>query len=830
MNNVTDLGVKFWSILLGNHLKEVTMSAKAKTYFFLILFSIITLPGPIAADTSYQFDFLGFIKTAYDSYNKIKNFMEPDPNLADLINQAKAEILEEINLVRAEEQIGNVNALIDEYTIYLNNPPTEQTMEAWIRDAINVVNQFELIIQNKSPRIAYLSAKSYNMLIPLMALMMQREGIRTEDILPLFEDVITTNKALLGQYCWNETPNTPLYWDKVYGDGTFVGKLLKCYHTNVIDWAEYLNIYDIVWSANEELRKNTIERYEDIWFYISNEKGPVTHPISPGNNKYLYAHSRPHRTYAKVSVADLQPGDSDFLWKLEFQTAHLVKIVHWSGKVLAIAPDNKNLILTPAPALDQEIWSFNTWYSDRPAISANIEGEPYLTATSDSIYMWQRGVVPSAAQRWVIQFAERRNISIGSTAFPCPADYDGDGKADLGMKINDGRWLIDYADNGFGSWDQYISSLTDVNKYAQPAPADFDGDRKADICVKNDLTATWNIDYAANGFGSWDYTRGIGATNSLYDFHALPADYDGDGKADIALFKNYGGWSIDYSSDGFNGWNTYPHSWQAYFPNQDIYPAAADYDGDGKVDVGIKQDNATWLIDYAQNDFSWTNDWDWSNAAIFYGDQTVYPVPGYYNNDRYADIGIWSEDGRWMFWDVSSGTPNLIHFTPVPAVGGGKHFFPIPADYDGDGITDLSVIREDGTWFIDYSKNGFSQNLTWDWSSTLSMPTAVTNHGSGMKNASAPLRGFRLSNYPNPFNSSTMIHFSLSKPDHVTIRIYNIMGAEIATLVNETKGIGEYGITWDGRDKFGRMMPSGIYVYEMLTQNTVEINKMLLIK
>ena len=802
------------------------MSAKIKTYLFLILFTIITLPGATAADTS-QFDFLSFIKSAYDAYNKVKNFLNPDPTLADLITQAKNEIINEINEVRVEEQIGDVNALIDEYTIYLNNPPSQQTIEAWIRDAINVVNQFELIIQNKNPHLAYLSAKAYNMLIPLLALMLQREGIHTEDILPLFEDMITTNKTLIGEYCWDDLPNAPIYWDQIHSDGTYDGKLLKYYHDGEIDWAEYLNTYDIVWTANEEVRKYIIDRYADVWFYISNETGLDNHPISPEDNKYLCAHSRPFRTYTKVSVAELQPGDSDFLWKLEFLTAHLVKIVHWSGKVLAVTPDKKNVILTPAPASDNEIWTFNTWYHDRPGISPNIDSELFLTATSDSIYIQQHGYVINPSQRWIIQFAARKGISIGSSAFPCPADYDGDGKADLGMKTNDVRWLIDYADNGFGNWDQYITSLTDVTKYAQPAPADFDGDGKADICVKNDLTASWNIDYAANGFGNWDYKRSI---SNLYEFHALPADYDGDGKADIALFRNTGGWSIDYSSDGFNGWNTYPHSWQAYYLNQDTYPAPADYDGDGKADVSIKQDNAGWFIDFAQNDFVWTNEWDWTNSSFFYGDETIFPVPGYYNSDHIADIGIRANDGRWMMWNIASGTPELIHFTGTPAAGGGKNALPVPADYDGDGITDISVIQEDGTWFIDYSKNGFSQNLTWDWSSKLSMPTGVASPGSGMKNASIPIRGFRLENYPNPFNSSTTIRYAVPRPEHVIVKIYNIKGEEITTLINEQRNAGDYQILWDGKDQLGKSMPTGIYICQIRSQSATENARMLLIR
>ena len=805
------------------------MKSKKKVYFLLILF-ILGLPSATASSPNLQFDFISFIKNAYNAYNRIKNFLEPEPGLADLITQAKNEIINEINEVRVEEQIGNVNALIDEYTIYLNNPPSQPTIEAWIRDAINVVNQFELIIQNKSPRLAYLSAKAYNMLIPLMALMMQRQNIRVEDILPLFRDMINTNRVLIGNYCWDELPNAPLYWDRIYSDSGYVGKLLKCYHDGTIGWPEYLTTYDIIWTANEEVRKYLIDHYQDVWYYISNETGVVTHPISPADNKYLCANVLPYRTQTPIAIADLQPGDTDFFWKLEFQTAHLVKIVHWSGKALALTPDKHGIVLTTALASQATIWSFNALYHDRPGLVPNSDSYLCLTAFADSVYVAPIGYKFSPSQRWIVQFADRKAFGIGTTVFPCPADYDGDGKADISLKTNDGRWLIDFADNGFGSWDQVITGLANLDNHAQPAPADYDGDGIADICIKQDATGSWNIDFASNGFGSWDFTRKIGSPNAVRNYYAVPADFDGDGKADIALFSSSGGWSIDYSSNGFTGWDTYPHGWQVYYPNQDIYPAAADYDGDGKADVSIKQDNAGWFIDFASNNFVWTNEWDWSGASNYYGDETVLPVPGYYNQDNVADIAVRADNGQWMMWDIASGTPNLIHFTGIPDKGAGKHAIPVPADYDGDGLTDISVLTEDGQWLIDYSKNGFQINENWDWSSTISFETAVATPHSSQESPISSISDYQLANYPNPFNAETTISFRLPKAAEVSIKIYNICGHEIKSIFNRKLPGGYHKLTWDGSDNFGTIVPGGIYLIYFSTQGFRKSIKCLLLK
>lgn len=806
-----------------------------KIFSILVLAGLLLLNNASLGKPDTQFDFLSFIKSAFDAYNKIKNFLEPDPNFADLILQAMQEILDEINLVRAEEQIANVEALIEEYAIYLNNPPSQQTIEAWIRDAINVVNQFEIIIESpdKSARIAYLCARSYNMLIPLMTLMMQRHGIRTADILPLFEDAITTNQALLGQYCWDELPNAPIYRDRK-------GKLSGCLYDGIIDSTEYETIYDIVWTANEEMRKNTIDRYDEMWFYISNERGFVGDPISPDDNKYLCAHSRPNRTDVEVTVADLREGDSDFLWRLEFQTAFLAKIRHWSGKYLAQALYNEpntwymDVIISPRPEWRNEYWKFSTFYADRPSIINNVIPphwhRPTLDAdTQGNVCLDEMGRLPGEGQRWIILFATRQATGIGSFAFPCPADYDGDNKADLGMKINDGRWLIDFARNGFGNWDREITTLIlpSIDQYAQPAAADYDGDGQADIAIKHDVRGVWYIDFAANGYGSWDWSRQISGFSNCYAYHAVPADYDGDGKADIALFQNTGAWSIDFSGDTFNGWDSYPHSWEVYYPSANLYPAPADYDGDGKADVSVKSDDGKWLIDFSHNGFVWTNEWDYISSSVNYGNVTAYPLPGHYSWDQFADIGVRTDDGQWKIEMTHGGIPiGGIDWTSQP-IFGGKNSFPIPADYDGDGMTDLSVIEENGTWLIDYSGNGYGSI---DWSSALSFPTAISSPEPAADPSSREISYRLLSNYPNPFNGATQIHYSVRQSDDITIKIYNLLGAEVATLVDEHKAVGEYTVTWDGRDRQGIELPSGIYLCKMHHRSLIQGLKILLVK
>ncbi len=70
-------------------------------------------------------------------------------------------------------------------------------------------------------------------------------------------------------------------------------------------------------------------------------------------------------------------------------------------------------------------------------------------------------------------------------------------------------------------------------------------------------------------------------------------------------------------------------------------------------------------------------------------------------------------------------------------------------------------------------------------------------------------------NYPNPFNPETRIAYELSEAAAVTITIYNLVGQQITTLVNEPKGAGFFSVVWDGRDATGAQVGSGVYIYRL---------------
>jgi hypothetical protein len=85
-------------------------------------------------------------------------------------------------------------------------------------------------------------------------------------------------------------------------------------------------------------------------------------------------------------------------------------------------------------------------------------------------------------------------------------------------------------------------------------------------------------------------------------------------------------------------------------------------------------------------------------------------------------------------------------------------------------------------------------------------------------------------NYPNPFNPETEIRFALPHASPVVLKIFNILGAEIRTLVDEQREVGYHNVRWDGRDKNGKLVASGVYLYQLQVGSFSQVKKMSLLR
>jgi len=157
-----------------------------------------------------------------------------------------------------------------------------------------------------------------------------------------------------------------------------------------------------------------------------------------------------------------------------------------------------------------------------------------------------------------------------------------------------------------------------------------------------------------------------------------------------------------------------------------------------------------------------------------------------------------------------------------------------------DGVAHTSTA--DGTWDSGSLANGetfeytFNSSGTFNYicsihpvmtgSVTVQQPTDIENEGK-----SQMPDDFNLGrNYPNPFNPSTNISFSLARRAAVTLEVYSILGMKIKTLADREFPAGNHTLVWDGTDRDGRQASSGIYFYSMEADEFRATEKMVLLK
>ncbi len=99
---------------------------------------------------------------------------------------------------------------------------------------------------------------------------------------------------------------------------------------------------------------------------------------------------------------------------------------------------------------------------------------------------------------------------------------------------------------------------------------------------------------------------------------------------------------------------------------------------------------------------------------------------------------------------------------------------------------------------------------------TITIETIVATSGRAPRPA-----GFRLyPNYPNPFNPTSTIRYALPEAARVTLAIYDVMGREVARLVDGNLEAGTHSVEWNGQDRAGRVLPSGVYIVRLLATPT----------
>jgi flagellar hook assembly protein FlgD len=85
-------------------------------------------------------------------------------------------------------------------------------------------------------------------------------------------------------------------------------------------------------------------------------------------------------------------------------------------------------------------------------------------------------------------------------------------------------------------------------------------------------------------------------------------------------------------------------------------------------------------------------------------------------------------------------------------------------------------------------------------------------------------------NYPNPFNPTTTIQYYLPQASEVTVRIFDVYGNLVKTLVNGRQSAGQKSAIWNGHNDIGQKVSSGVYFYSLITEEFLQSKKMMLLK
>jgi hypothetical protein len=121
----------------------------------------------------------------------------------------------------------------------------------------------------------------------------------------------------------------------------------------------------------------------------------------------------------------------------------------------------------------------------------------------------------------------------------------------------------------------------------------------------------------------------------------------------------------------------------------------------------------------------------------------------------------------------------------------------------------------------------FAGNMS-DYSAQISIAPSPVNSIENLANL--PDKYYLEQNCPNPFNPITTIKYGLSQNANVLIKVYNMRGQEVTTLVDASQNAGNHSITWDGKTDTGDQVSSGIYIYHLSTTDFTQTRKMVMLK
>jgi len=228
-------------------------------------------------------------------------------------------------------------------------------------------------------------------------------------------------------------------------------------------------------------------------------------------------------------------------------------------------------------------------------------------------------------------------------------------------------------------------------------------------------------------------------------------------------------------------------------------------------------------------------------------DSTILPeyfhadTVGNYSWSFYAGVpGNEFSEGTVFRYSAEYSKPYVPLLT---AVGGGEIAFTFAARYE-DSVCGVSYVSTHKSILLTFpveflldNSPGYDPKDTLIARALVFFGGIITSVYDGRPFAQLPQNFELYQNYPNPFNPATNISYTLrgtggsgGKPARTNLSIYNILGQRVKTLVDEVQIPSTYVVTWNGTDRFGRPVASGVYFYRLKRGDDSETKKMVLLK
>ncbi|MCX6164966.1 MAG: FG-GAP-like repeat-containing protein, partial [Ignavibacteriae bacterium] len=431
-------------------------------------------------------------------------------------------------------------------------------------------------------------------------------------------------------------------------------------------------------------------------------------------------------------------------------------------------------------------------------------------------------------------------------------DYNKDGKIDV-IFANDGmppRYNYLFRNDNLTSFTNvaYTAGLVDSSSTLTLSAADYNNDGYPDLFLgtqSNPGFSTTAILYKNNGNGTFtDATIESGILTNYYTWGSEWGDFNNDGFMDLFLASTTG-YNQLYKNNGNGTFTDVTTQMGFELLNASYSCGWADIDNDGDLDLYVAR-GQTYADKMYRNDGTIFTDISTQcgmgdllhSSCVSWGD---------YNNDGFLDLylnnngtanRLYKNSGNSNKWiilklvgtnsnksaigarvRIKTGSLNQIREVEGGSGGKGQNSLPIEFGIGTATVIDSLIIKWPGG--LEQRFANVTPNVIYNMIE--GQPLAINNN-----NNNIPDKYSLSQNYPNPFNPSTIIRFQinlLGQTRFVTLKVYDILGNEVTTLVNEKKSPGNYEVSWDASN-----FPTGICFYKLATDNFSETKKMLMIK